>query len=194
MSRLARMPVHCSEPIHLHHISIWEPEDEKKLKTDHIEYASNGNIIYYENHDVEIERTVMDLTGVSIKCFHWMNDPSDTLLNGVALRNERIVKTMISVGADITILNHKAFVMAVQSESIKLMNILIEHGADVHAQKDEALCIAAIKGNLEVIKILLKYDPPWNSIINAYREAVTYYQGTVSDYLREYMDKMRREP
>lgn len=186
------MPVHCGDA-RLHHISVWEPGDEDILKHEHIEYAKNGNIIYYENHDVEIERTVMDLTGIKINCFHWTNDPSDTLLDGIVLKNERIVKSMIHAGADITALDNKAFIFAAQAGSVKLMNLLITHGADVHAQKDEALFVATIRGNLEAVKLLLKYNPSWDSVSNACRESTVYYRGEVSEYLRDHLKKMRPE-
>jgi len=61
MSLIARTKVKCGTEDH--DISVWQPGDEESCGREHIIVAKNGNLICCENHEVELELTVSDLTG-----------------------------------------------------------------------------------------------------------------------------------
>ncbi|MFA6459552.1 MAG: ankyrin repeat domain-containing protein [Candidatus Paceibacterota bacterium] len=75
MSLLSRIEVRCRGEIH--HISTWEPGDEDKCGAEHVVYGPKGYIICYEDHDVETDLTVSDLTGMNPWCFLWPLFPDD---------------------------------------------------------------------------------------------------------------------
>jgi ankyrin repeat protein len=61
MSLITRTKFKCGTEDH--DISVWQRGDEESCGREHIIIAKNGNLICCENHEVELELTISDLTG-----------------------------------------------------------------------------------------------------------------------------------
>ena len=68
----------------------------------------------------------------------------------------KIVEMLLEAGADVHACVDRALRDAAENGHIEVVKMLLEVGADVHAWYDEALRKAAKKGHKEVVKILLE--------------------------------------
>jgi len=68
----------------------------------------------------------------------------------------KIIQKLIDEGADVHVFNDYALRWAANNSRIEIVKILLENGADVHAEDDYALRWAANYGRIEIVKILLK--------------------------------------
>ncbi len=68
----------------------------------------------------------------------------------------RIVKYFVESGADIHADNDDVLSVAAWGGHLKVVKYLVENGADIHAEYDAALGIAAGNGHLEVVKYLVE--------------------------------------
>jgi len=163
MSMLVRAKVYLCEAEN-HYISIWEPGDEERCGVEHVAYGPRGYIICYEDHNVDIDQTVADLTGGRIGCFEY-TEPS--AINGSFNRltsddyyedwDSNLIIFDTCLGADVSVHNNRALRYAAYTNNHLLARLLLEHGADVHALKEEALCKAAERGYIKIVKLLLQY-------------------------------------
>ncbi|MCL5733225.1 MAG: ankyrin repeat domain-containing protein [Patescibacteria group bacterium] len=71
-------------------------------------------------------------------------------------QNCELTKELIKVGADIHANNDGALCLAAEYGHLEVVKFLLENGSDVHAENDEALRWAAHKGHLEVANFLKK--------------------------------------
>ena len=68
----------------------------------------------------------------------------------------KIIQKLIDEGADVHAFNDYALRFAAYYGHLEIVKILLENGADVHAENDYALRFAANYGHLEIVKILLE--------------------------------------
>ena len=68
----------------------------------------------------------------------------------------KIIKLLIDKGADIHANNDMVLRTAVGSGYLELVQLLLDNGADIHAHNDNALQRAICDGNLKIIKLLLE--------------------------------------
>ncbi|MFA6459574.1 MAG: hypothetical protein WCV79_04265 [Candidatus Paceibacterota bacterium] len=71
MGKIVSTKVQCGDDIHT--ISIWEPGSEDACGVEHVVYGKKGYIICFEDHEVELTLTTMDL-GVSCSCLDVLNN------------------------------------------------------------------------------------------------------------------------
>ena len=64
------------------------------------------------------------------------------------------VKLLIDAGADVHAENDFALREASYCGRTQVVKLLLDAGADVHANKDLALCLASNNGHTEIVKIL----------------------------------------
>jgi len=87
-----------------------------------------------------------------------MSDNLDGALLLFVYRNDtKSVQYLLNRGADVHHNNDEALRYASVHCHCDIVGLLLEHGADVHAMKDEALLHATCQGNYSVIKLLLKH-------------------------------------
>jgi ankyrin repeat protein len=221
MSMLARIPMMCNDEVH--YISVWEPGDELLCGAEHVIYATNGNIICYENHDAELELTISDLTGTQPDCIAWMNTIDGILYNGILSKDTELTKFCVFAGANVNIGHGTPLRYAVMRNQYKIAELLITHGASItygmgegfepiiHAAKYgrpniakllikhgadpniyqyQSLIEATRNGNLATTKIFLKYNPPYNSVLQAKALALAYGKMKTYHYLQGYLKTM----
>lgn len=67
------------------------------------------------------------------------------------------VALLLERGADIHAQHDAALISAVANGHIDTVELLLEHGANIHAQNDSALCTAAHNGDTSMVRLLLKH-------------------------------------
>ena len=67
------------------------------------------------------------------------------------------VKKLLKAGADIHAERDQALRYAANNDHTETVKLLLERGADIHAQEDAALRWAAINGHTETCKLLLTH-------------------------------------
>jgi hypothetical protein len=72
------------------------------------------------------------------------------------LGHTEIVELLLEKGADVHANNDEALRWASENGHLEVVKLLLENGADVHANNDEALRWASENGHLEVVKLLLE--------------------------------------
>lgn len=65
------------------------------------------------------------------------------------------VQRLVNLGADIHEDNDQALIEAVETGDLRIVEFLINHGADIHAKEDQAIFLASIEGNLPIVKFLV---------------------------------------
>jgi len=68
----------------------------------------------------------------------------------------KIIQKLIDEGANVHAVDDEALRWAANNGHLEVVKILLENGADVHAGNDFALRWASYKGHLEVVEILLE--------------------------------------
>jgi ankyrin repeat protein len=82
----------------------------------------------------------------------------NTALNRAVLTENFVkVKELVSQGADIQANNNFALQLAAQNDNIDIFTFLIDNGADIHAENNLALMLAVKKGNIKIVKTLVNY-------------------------------------
>jgi ankyrin repeat protein len=135
----------------LHHVSIWEPGDEAACGYEHVAIASNGNIMCYEDHDIELELTIADLGVADPNCFFWMDYADHGLSNAAERLDLAEIKFALAAGADIHFRKDQAVLWAIESvssiDSFPVIQYLIDQGADINTNHKIARA-AAVTGML----------------------------------------------
>lgn len=162
MSMLARIPVMCNDEVH--HISIWQPGDEKSCGPEHVVTLEDGNVLCYEEHDVELDLTVFDLTGVKPDCFSWMDTLENNLLTVILSKDFEATKFCVLAGADVNVYFSSPLCYAAMKNQYRIANFLVEHGAAVSHKmgpEREPITHAAKYGNGKIAKLFIKHgaDP-----------------------------------
>ena len=91
---------------------------------------------------------------------HWIFDYLNrSIINEVRSNSIDNVELLIIAGANIhgDFSEYDALVIAAMLGNADIVNLLLEYGADVHAQIDHALRAAAAGGYEDVVKLLLEY-------------------------------------
>jgi len=66
---------------------------------------------------------------------------------------------LVEQGADLHAQNDYALRLAAENGHLKVVKYLLEQGANLHADNEKALRLAALYGHLEVVKYLLEEEP-----------------------------------
>ena len=67
-----------------------------------------------------------------------------------------IIKLLINLGANVHAQNNKAVISASQNGHSSVVKLLIESGADIHVRDNQAIISASWQGHLSVIKLLIE--------------------------------------
>jgi ankyrin repeat protein len=67
-----------------------------------------------------------------------------------------VVQLLLDHGADIHAQNDAALRWSVSNGHLDVVHLLLDHGADIHALNDDALCWSAQGGYLNIVKLFLK--------------------------------------
>jgi hypothetical protein len=78
MGKIASTKVQCGDDIHT--ISIWEPGSEDACGVEHVVYGKKGYIICFEDHEVELTLTTMDL-GVPCPCLSLLDNNREKIIS-----------------------------------------------------------------------------------------------------------------
>lgn len=73
----------------------------------------------------------------------------------IHINTPEFVALLLQKGANVHAQDDEALIRASHSDNIDLVSVLLINGANVHAQDDDALCGASRNGNISIIKILL---------------------------------------
>ena len=89
------------------------------------------------------------------------NDESANNINKQFIESSRygyssIVKLLIDLGANIHAQDDQAIIFASRNGYLSVVKLLIDSGADIHAQDNDAIIWASCRGHLPVVKILIK--------------------------------------
>jgi hypothetical protein len=155
MSILARIEVKCNSEEH--HISAWEPGDEEACGSEHVTYGPKGHIICYEDHDVELELTITDLTGEKCNCLLVKESLAALLLSGAGTGNFDRVAFSMYAGADIDCYEGSALVEAARRSHLDIVKLLVDNGANVTLNDNEAIINAASSNSIRSFKHIVKY-------------------------------------
>jgi len=68
-----------------------------------------------------------------------------------------VVSLLIQHGADVHALKDQALMSASMNGHADVVSLLIQHGADVHALKDQALMLASANGHADVVALLIQH-------------------------------------
>ena len=82
---------------------------------------------------------------------------NSALNRAVLTENFVKVKELVCQGADIQANNNFALQLAAQNDNIDILTFLIDNGADIHAENNLALMLAVKKGNIKIVKSLVNY-------------------------------------
>jgi len=77
------------------------------------------------------------------------------LISSAERGNLNIVKKMLEKGADIHAQDDEALITSTRKGHFNIVKYLVESGADIHAGIDRALIISAIGGHLDIVKYLV---------------------------------------
>lgn len=79
------------------------------------------------------------------------------LITACKLRNVKMVRLLLEHGADPNAQNSQALITASMNPNTEIIKLLLEHGADPNARNSQALLTASVNEDIEVIKLLLEY-------------------------------------
>jgi len=91
------------------------------------------------------------------KIYHFFVSYGFTLQQAAYYGHTEVVKLLLEQGADVHAENDYALRWAAINGHTKVVKLLLEQGADVHVRDDLALRCAAEYGHTEVVKLLEKY-------------------------------------
>jgi ankyrin repeat protein len=184
---LARIEVDCNDE--KHHISAWEPGDEKACGSEHIVHVSKGILLCYEDHDVELEETVSDLTGEKIHntpCFRDTQPEEFNLTRAIARGNIMWIKLLLAIDENIVETSSSTpLLRAIINGNLPIIKLLVESGARVILDDpiSHAAYLAIISGqptnldylieegvNLQECNLLLDIACQQESITDQHRE------------------------
>ena len=73
-----------------------------------------------------------------------------------------VVKILLEKGANVNAEKDRALLFSVERENnIDIIKLLLDAGANIHTKYDKALRKSASSGNIENVKMLLKYGAKW---------------------------------
>jgi ankyrin repeat protein len=160
---LAKIEVFCNDQ--MHHISAWKPGDEEKCGSEHVTYGPKGHIICYEDHEVELEQTIADLTGEKTECFKCVDSRNvENMLDAAQYGKFDLVIISICLGIDIHAEKDYAIREATQSGHLRAVQLLVDNGADVNTSDDYPLRWASWNGHLSIVKFLIEHGADVHSI------------------------------
>ena len=79
------------------------------------------------------------------------------LLQAAQYGDIKIVEILLAAGADVHAEDDDTLQWAIENGHTDIVKLLLEHGADVHANDDAALREAAEDGYADIVKLLLEY-------------------------------------
>jgi len=182
---LVRVPIRCNDEDH--HISVWEAGDEEACGSEHLVIAETGNIICYEDREVELDLTISDLTGESPDCLEFMQYVKWRIEDYIVELNFDMVKLIVfsfELEKDKTKLALRAairaselqmvmlvientikdqgtlntiFVFAAGSRNVDIESYLLSKGADIHHGEEAALYQASEAQDAKMTLFLLQH-------------------------------------
>jgi len=159
MSRLVRIPIMCNDETH--YVSLWQPGDEITCGREHVLYSINKNIVCFENHDLDIDLTIADLTGIDIPCIKFFSNYLPILFNNIhtATLDFDLVKFVILAGGDAQSENNLALRFAISDGNTEITDFLIQHGANTSAIDHRLFVQVSENGKLKGVELIIKYRP-----------------------------------
>jgi ankyrin repeat protein len=155
MSKLAQITVRCSGAFH--HLSVWQPGDAASLDPEYTMVVSNGNLIYVQDHNIEIDLTISDLTGVNYFCLECINHLDSYLTFAAENGRTENVKFAVASGANTRYDNSYGLRWAAFGGYTDIVEILIQNGADVHAENEAPLQWTVEGGHLDTAVLLVNH-------------------------------------
>src|SRR3990167_6105996 len=140
------IPIHRSQLIN-GDITVGNPHDFLPSLTD---YQLNVKFLMaVEEGNVELVRYLVERGGVNVNTKN-----GKALMIAKAKGYTGLVKYLLEVGA-VGVIDHDEFMRAVKYGNIDRIKSLVEQGADIHAENEEALRFVSKNGNIDVVKYLV---------------------------------------
>lgn len=112
-----------------------------------------------------------------------------TAFNNVAIRSAacvEVAKYLVEYGADVTAQDNEALIKAVRKRNFELMQFLVESGADVTAQDNEAISIAILTNDPKILKYLHEHGAYLPTPENVIEEVMHSKYMDILVYLHEH--------
>lgn len=157
MSMLAQINLGCEDERHV--ISVLEPGDETLCEEGHLLYGVDRYIICYQNHDIDLDRTIADLTGHMPWCLEYSIGTNQTnVIKSIQRYGGSINGIILAVclGADIHTGDNFALRFAVRHGNLSLVKMLVKMGVNVHTQHDYVISLATSYGHQDIVEYLKK--------------------------------------
>jgi len=153
---IARIEVECNDE--KHHVSVWDPGDEEKCGHEHGIVSPNGKIICCEDHEVELDLTIADLTGMQPMCISLADKievlteptpPNITIkapYKKVTVLDSSLIDmlpTLLLIMGDINFNEGKYLFKSVEWGTIDDVKKLHKYGANLKIKNGKALVVAA---------------------------------------------------
>ena len=130
------------------------------VKSKYVKFISNNtNIKLFHNKKI-IEKIVFhECPYLAMKIMLNNNESIDNINKQFIKASKygylHIIKLLINLGADIRAQNNQAIIYASRGGHLPIVKLLIELGADIHAQDNDAIIDASNRGHLDVVKLLI---------------------------------------
>ncbi|MFA6459570.1 MAG: hypothetical protein WCV79_04245 [Candidatus Paceibacterota bacterium] len=142
---------YCLSSKETHRISVYTPGSEFSCEEDHLIVGPLGYIVCFENHCIELDMTVADLTGYYYGCLEYAMDPHHKLSHtnmgagGITERGASDIIVAVCIGSNpekdfagelcLLGLAQKIAYHSLEPESLLVYalaaNLLIEHGVKI---------------------------------------------------------------
>ena len=114
---------------------------------EHIEESHNNKQTIFD--------TAILINKNTKKTKNMMRDINELLLKNIRTSNIKNIKMLLDIGADVNYDNGKPLLWSTYQHSM-ITELLLNNGADIHANNDQALICAATNGETDTVALLLK--------------------------------------
>lgn len=154
-----------------------------------LEYGADINTLDNEAICIACQRSNLDIIKLLLTKGADIHVRNDTpFRRACIIGNYETIKYLIDIGVNVTASKSQGLINAVNGYgthmNLDVINILLDHGADVNTSNGMALVIACKYGHLELVKLLIKRGANVKSMnYNALRTACMAEHITIVDYI-----------